>query len=1196
MVQFRALGAGCLLTGTLLACLLFGPTWLLAQSSESIKILSPQINGVAAPDGFVLPVGEVTFTCDIQYSLADENGRIIALQAIDVSDGGTVEGPVPSNAALATHEGFLVENPPGGTLGNVALSFQTTKEVTNVAVVVWLLDEGVVVVAKDRLDYEVAVDEITLSDASPDPSVNLKPEDEVEFSVTVTYELVSESAAELIFEVRDQADENYFFESMDVMRSDGRRQITIKTAKIKIPEADTDMVLKARLGSFTATIKKSNEIIYRIGSDSIEIVNPKVNGIDAPPDGFGLPEGKLTFRCDIEYVLASDKNGGAIFLQAVDVSDGKSKELDQKLVFVDHTLDAKTESNVTLSFEVTETIFSVKIVAALVDSSAEKVLERDMLEYEVPLLDVELGTFVAKSDDDTFETVPELPILSSGLYLSRHAKALRQESNQFGVRVKSDLSGVSEPTTFDLLRYDLKRDGTNEPKAVLVASRTVPGGWDQPMDLVISNQVIPPGVDFWRFRVRMKRASTGNRFSRSIVMPINWLRVLEFSPHLGRTLIKGETISFETKLEFNVNGSASLSVAWKFGIRPPDAKEIAGLGQFSDGFHAPDKPFQFTETIPLDADFSVLFNVFLKGGTVVVDELLGGFLIKDPQVEIPGSPNQTVSSLGIDLTPVQDGANRVVSVTREAGSLVGSGAANSPSPSATQKYEAVASDAEFSVDATMEFLQTSTFWRIDPPVSEEDFRGDLTMHYAPEDLPDDPNFEETNLKAVTLDQQSGELRVLETIVDMDHKTATTRLAGIGPVYGLGVVGPFSHRTLNFPVLRSKFDLFNGLALLNLDKEAASIDLNGYEPIGDKYDNNEEADSILLAPGKQSARLADQLFDFATSNNQGWVQVYSDRKSVVGFELLGNDDLLDGVDVPDVLSDNVVLSRIQYDSLSSTEVHIANPTNFQNSMQLELHSNAGIVGTFEMILAAKEKFTRKIEDIFPGLSNPFLGYLIIRADYQVSVAELLITDATLAALNGQILYVGSDEPTRLYSAQLATGNGAWETRLNVVNPTNRIASLTIRVVGEGGGSLAQPVSVTLQPGEQWEREVGQLFGLDASVLTVGSIVIKSSITGLMGDVTFGDPSSPGVFRASLPLDGTPSKFAAYAQVANGAGFFTGFAAFNPNDSTSRSRCRPTTAMETSPVQQPSRLPREEGSRSSCRRWCPGPMVRWGAISR
>src|SRR5262249_5243685 len=71
---------------------------------------------------------------------------------------------------------------------------------------------------------------------------------------------------------------------------------------------------------------------------------------------------------------------------------------------------------------------------------------------------------------------------------------------------------------------------------------------------------------------------------------------------------------------------------------------------------------------------------------------------------------------------------------------------------------------------------------------------------------------------------------------------------------------------------------------------------------------------------------------------------------------------------------------------------------------------------------------------------------------------------------------------------------------------------------------------------------------AATLTVGSIVVDCSITGVVGDVSFVDPSAAETFRTCLPLDTAPAKSAAFAQVANGAGYFTGFAAFNPGTGT------------------------------------------------
>ncbi|MBI4457042.1 MAG: hypothetical protein HY644_14260 [Acidobacteria bacterium] len=64
--------------------------------------------------------------------------------------------------------------------------------------------------------------------------------------------------------------------------------------------------------------------------------------------------------------------------------------------------------------------------------------------------------------------------------------------------------------------------------------------------------------------------------------------------------------------------------------------------------------------------------------------------------------------------------------------------------------------------------------------------------------------------------------------------------------------------------------------------------------------------------------------------------------------------------------------------------------------------------------------------------------------------------------------------------------------------------------------------------------------------MGSIVVESSISGILGDVTFGDGSPAEKFRASIPLDRKPNRRAAFGHVANGGGFYTGLAVFNPFD--------------------------------------------------
>ncbi|HEV8130970.1 MAG TPA: SBBP repeat-containing protein, partial [Acidobacteriota bacterium] len=358
--------------------------------------------------------------------------------------------------------------------------------------------------------------------------------------------------------------------------------------------------------------------------------------------------------------------------------------------------------------------------------------------------------------------------------------------------------------------------------------------------------------------------------------------------------------------------------------------------------------------------------------------------------------------------------------------------------------------------------------------------------------------------------------------------------------------------LNFPVLRSTADTFTGLAFLNLGKDPVTLTPKAYGETGGELSGPGNNPVSRLLPGSQQlALLAPQLFNFTSPNTEGWIQVQTDKNTVVGFELIGqvvggDINALDGVDVQLSPSPVLVLTDIEYDSIYTTEVHVVNVTNFQNNVALELYGTSGNqVGKFPTSLGPRGKFFRKIQDIFPSVQQPFLGYLVVRGDQNLAALELLVSKSALAALNGQKLQTGSSTPTKLYSAQLGNRRSFLFTRLNLVNPTPQVANLVARAIGDDGSNLGSPVAVTLGPGKQDRRDVGQMFGLDPNKTTSGSLVIESTVTGIIGDVSFGDDSGANAFRASLPLDSQPSKFAAFAHVATAGAFLTGLAAFNPN---------------------------------------------------
>jgi hypothetical protein len=99
------------------------------------------------------------------------------------------------------------------------------------------------------------------------------------------------------------------------------------------------------------------------------------------------------------------------------------------------------------------------------------------------------------------------------------------------------------------------------------------------------------------------------------------------------------------------------------------------------------------------------------------------------------------------------------------------------------------------------------------------------------------------------------------------------------------------------------------------------------------------------------------------------------------------------------------------------------------------------------------------------------------------------------------------------------------------------------LNEAGNNIGT-VSFSLSAGEQLEAEAGDLFRWGFDTLTVGSIRAVYDGAGVLGDVVFGEPYD-SVYLAALPLQTTGFTEAIFCQVANGAGYWTGLALYNPN---------------------------------------------------
>jgi hypothetical protein len=129
----------------------------------------------------------------------------------------------------------------------------------------------------------------------------------------------------------------------------------------------------------------------------------------------------------------------------------------------------------------------------------------------------------------------------------------------------------------------------------------------------------------------------------------------------------------------------------------------------------------------------------------------------------------------------------------------------------------------------------------------------------------------------------------------------------------------------------------------------------------------------------------------------------------------------------------------------------------------------------------------------------------------------------------------------FSAQLAAQAGLY-TSINLINTSGLTRNVQLTAVAADGTTLAGPVQLVLQAGEQSVRDAADVF---SNADFVGSLKVDSDGFGVLGDVIFGDRLS-FEYAASLPLQNQSFTEAVFSQVANVPGFFTGLAFYVPGN--------------------------------------------------
>ena len=710
------------------------------------------------------------------------------------------------------------------------------------------------------------------------------------------------------------------------------------------------------------------------------------------------------------------------------------------------------------------------------------------------------------------------------------------------VLVTYTLTGQSPATiTADLLKKTADNKLVGHEDGII--RMTVPPGIGQELTIPSLYRRIAPDADFLQYQLTMttqdgrKYQALANRqfVARAVYQgcqDVAPTAAYPIEPDLGVAIEPSSSGNVELWCKVYVNapdgGSLLLKGANLGGINSADLVDIpAGTSAIV--------PLDFKVTLPSNSSSSAIAFVLQSGNQQTATQ--GVTLYPDNTLALPAGAGTTAAP-GVTITTTTNTAPRKedVSVTmmrgiiQVTGFLVNAGQTSHP-------YYVRHGLAAPAASPAQGVMLANGVWTFSPAIpADGSFAGTLTLQYDPSILPDDPNFSEGSMQVVAIDPVARTGQMLPATIDPVGHTATVTVNSLSPSYALAMPGFYPLPSFGMPILSTLEGSTSGFSFVNFGANTTNLSLAQYDEGG----NTAGPVAQAISSGQQFLNNSPGEFNIPQGNVQGWVQTRGDQPGVAGIELLTGTTALDALAMPTGYFAAQILTDVEYNATWTTEIHIANTTNFSGGVTVELHDPSGnTVGSYYAILGPKGKLAMRGQEMFPSLARPFVGYALIRADQVVAAAEVLAGKADIAVLGGQPLSAPGMGQT-LYGAHFESGKGAMGARLTLVNPTAKNANISIQPFATNGAPLAPAKRYSLVAGGQTQTDVGALFGFSGSVLTTGSLAVQTDTPGVVGDVSFLDPAGVNSGRSSYALDGAPGQFEAFGLLAAGAGLFEGLA--------------------------------------------------------
>ncbi len=483
------------------------------------------------------------------------------------------------------------------------------------------------------------------------------------------------------------------------------------------------------------------------------------------------------------------------------------------------------------------------------------------------------------------------------------------------------------------------------------------------------------------------------------------------------------------------------------------------------------------------------------------------YQLVDPPATLVAGINNAIQLVNGAVKNIQTTKQRVVNSANEAKTLFWAvdtyqailGKDPQKPPAGGGKRPAAASE-------TGTILPVNSIWRFDPPIDRDgSFQGTIVLQYDPSQFPDDPNFDPAKLQVLAVDGATGQIVQLPSTVDPAAQTVSAALDSLAPVYGLGMVTKLSLPNAMFPAADGATAYDSGLAVVNLGKDAVSLQLNGYGATADPA-----ALQTSVGAGAQFAGKPRDLFQEPDGSRTAWVQARAGTNTLAGIELFSDATRLEVLPLQRQPSDYLVVPWVEASTVVRSEIHLANPGNFVNQASLYLYAADGTLADSRWVeLQPKAKVRGELSAIFNSMPDTFTGYVVISAANPVAAAALHTYRGALSASPSQAAATLLGAPATLYAPYLGA-----DAHLVLVNTARQDAAITLRAFQDSGAALGSPVTITIGGGQQYAADLGAVFSLNPGAS--GWLRIDSSHSAVAGEIQFGDRFASAAYRAALPL--------------------------------------------------------------------------------